>query len=90
MTEETINLNGKEYRPPFTVQIQYFKLSGKFYSEGAYQTEKLQMYEIFLEVRAMLHNGKRPGLVDSQHNEFTAYVTVPDHPHNHPHLITLA
>lgn len=75
-----------EYRPPFTVELQYFKDSGKYYSSGEYQTQKLYMYEIFDEVREMLANGKRPGLVDGA-NEFHTLVTVPNHPHAHPALI---
>lgn len=88
MTQNIIH-NGKEYAPPFTVKIQYFKQSGKFYSEGEYLTDKLQMYEIFLEVRGMLHNGRRPGLVNGN-DEFIAYVLVADHPHSTPMLIMLA
>lgn len=75
-----------EYRPPFRVELEYYKDSGKYYSSGDYLTQKLQMYEIFDEVRQMLASGKRPGLVDG-HNEFYTIVRVPNHPHDHPALI---
>jgi hypothetical protein len=75
-----------EYRPPFTVKITYFKKSGKYYTDGEYTTQMLQMYEIWEELQQMFDNGKRPGLVDGV-LEFYAVVEVPNHPHNHPHLI---
>jgi hypothetical protein len=75
-----------EYRPPFTVQLEYFNENGKYRYSGEYKTEQLYMFEIFEEVRDMLLKGKRPGLVDGK-NEYWVRVEVPHHPHNFPALI---
>lgn len=71
---------------PFEVTLTYFKRSGKYYSEGKYTSQKVSLYEIWEEIRDKLHHGDRPGLVDGK-NEFYVTVDVPEHPHNHPHLI---
>lgn len=75
------------YSGPWSVKIDYFKESGKFYSEGEYTSKKLHLFEIWTELIDMFTNGKRPGLIDGS-LEFYAVVSVPDHPHNHPFLIT--
>ena len=74
------------YSPPWMVKIDYFKKSGKYYSSGDYMSNELQLYQIWQELQDMFAKGKRPGLVDGK-LEFYAVITVPDHPHNHPHLI---
>ncbi len=83
MPEKTIVM---EYSGPWRVKLTYFKDTGKYYSEGEYTSNKLQLFEIFSEVRQMLASGTRPGLVDGK-NEFYAVVDVPEHPHRHPCLI---
>lgn len=70
----------------YKVQLDYFKKSGKWYSEGSYYTEFSDLYEIFKEVRQKLKKGKRPGLVDAV-NEFHVLITVPEHEFNIPQLI---
>ena len=75
-----------EYTGPWRVKLEYFKSSGKFYSEGHYTSHKLQMFEIFDEVKDMLAAGRRPGLIDGT-NEFYVRIEVPDHPHNFPCLV---
>ena len=74
------------YTPPFRVVLNYFNHTGKWYSEGEYQSKKLNLWEIWDEVKGMLAEGKRPGLVDGI-NEFYVVVEAPEHPHNHPFLI---
>jgi hypothetical protein len=53
------------------VQLTYFKSGGKYYSDGEYETEKEQLWEIWDEIREMLKKGKKPGF----------------HKHEHPRLI---
>jgi len=85
-TEVTDNKIVMEYKPPFKVEIMYFKQSGKYYTDGSYQTDKLHMFEIFEEVEELFRHKRRPGLVHGE-NEFYAVVSVPNHPHDHPALI---
>lgn len=76
-----------EYRPPFRVKLDYFKDTGKFYTDAEYTTHKLHLWEIWDELKDMLRAGNRPGLVDGQ-CEFYVVVRVPEHPHDHPVLIS--
>lgn len=68
------------------VQLTYFKSGGKYYSDGEYETEKEQLWEIWDEIREMLKKGKKPGLIDGP-NEFHVLVNVAGHKHEHPCLI---
>lgn len=68
------------------VKLTYFKESGKYYSDGEYDTKIKNLFDIWDEVRQMLDSGIRPGLCDGA-NEFIVSVDVPDHEHNHPKLI---
>ncbi len=77
-----------EYSGPWKVKLTYFKESGKYYSEGDYSSTKLQMYEIFAEVRKLRDGGKLPGLVEGA-VDFHILIEVPDHPHAHPGFIPL-
>jgi len=70
------------------VYLTYYKESGKYYSEGVYETEKEHLYEIWEEIYQMRKQGRLPGLIEGAH-EFHISVDVPDHPHNHPRLILL-
>lgn len=68
------------------VQLTYFKDTGKYYGEGEYETEKEHLYEIWDEVREMVKQGTRPGLIEGCH-EFCTLVNVAGHIHEHPRLI---
>ena len=68
------------------VELTYFKASGKYYSSGSYETKEDGMYEIFREVKVMQKNGCLPDLVKGC-TEFHIHINVPEHRHNHPHLI---
>lgn len=74
------------YAGPWNVQLTYFKESGKYYSEGIYQSSQLHLWEIWDEVRELMKAGKLPGLVDGARMKFVL-VDVPDHPHRHLHLL---
>lgn len=65
------------------VKLTYFKPSGKFYSEGEYNTEPKALYRIWDEIRAMK---ELPGLYGGP-NSYIVSVDVPEHEHNHPCLL---
>lgn len=69
------------------VKLTYFKPNGKLYTGGEYDTEMEHMFQIFQEVANMVELGNLPGLVPRTPCNFIVHVSVPDHPHNHPHLI---
>ena len=76
--------------PTYTAKINYFKRSGKWYSEADHTSEQEHLWLIWKEIRDMIYDGQRPGLVDCKpgENDFPfVLVNVPDHPHDHPHLI---
>lgn len=67
------------------VNLIYFKLNGKFYGEGTYETQHTNLGDIFEEVLHMQSASRLPGLRNG-HSEFIALVDVPEHEHNHPYL----
>lgn len=71
---------------PYTVKLTYFKLRGKFYSEGEYESQESELFEIVSEVRRMLQEGRLPGLQDGC-SDFSVLVDVPDHPNNYYSLV---
>lgn len=82
------------------VKLTYFKPTGKYYASGEYETKlpardlrhpqsslpAPYLHEIWAEVEAMIELRRCPDLVEG-HSNFLVAVDVPDHPHNHPHLI---
>jgi hypothetical protein len=85
------------------VKLTYFKPGGKYYSSGEYTTDlpvhdighpashprstnSPYLFEIHNEVRRMAEERRCPDLVEG-HSQFLVLVDVPEHPHNHPHLI---
>jgi hypothetical protein len=70
----------------YKVKLDYFKRSGKWYSDGEYETEKSELFEIWEEVGEMAEKKRLPGLMEG-HSDFVVLVSVPDHPHDHPHLV---
>lgn len=71
------------------VLLNYFRRSGKWYSEGEYETQKTGLWEIWEEVQAFRQTGDLPGLVHSDDGrlEYIVSIDVPEHPHRHPHLL---
>jgi len=65
------------------IKVTYFKPSGKYYSEGEYETKQEQMHLVFDEFKAMLERGERPGLCDG-HSDFTAILDCSKHPLGYP------
>ena len=72
----------------YTVNLTYFKKSGKYYSGGRYKTGLDELHLIFQEVRNFQELGLLPDLVTGA-TEFHVLVDVPLHPHNHPYLCIL-
>ena len=70
------------------VKLSYFKPSGKWYSDGEFDAEPKALYEIWHEVERLRDRGRLPGLMPG-HSPYIVFVDVPEHEHNHPHLVTL-
>lgn len=68
------------------VQLTYFRLNGKFYTDGEYDTDVVHLFQIFEQVDRLRRERKLPGLKDG-HSPFIVLVEVPDHPHDHPALL---
>ena len=67
------------------VNLTYFKPSGKYYSSGDFFVPlSIHLFEVFEMVRKMQFESKLPGI---NGNEWNVLIGVPDHPHNHPHLL---
>lgn len=83
------------------VKLTYFKPSGKYYSDGVFETDTTPtqkqfdlginikpLYQIWEEVERMRDvTGNLPDLCDGCGKEFDILVEVPDHPHAHPHIV---
>ena len=64
------------------VKLTYFKSNGKYYSEGEYMEDYILLYEIWENVEKM---EKHPGL--SGRWKGMILIDVPEHVHNHPHVL---
>lgn len=69
------------------VILNYFKPSGKWYSEAEYneQDSEKGLLQIWEDIQKMSDAGKLPGLVEG-HSEFMIHIDVPDHKHAHPYI----
>lgn len=72
-----------------TVNLTYFKKSGKYYTSTTYETELKHMFEIFDDVHLMHKEKRLPGLMTGGGDNFIVHITVPTHPNNHPGLSIL-
>jgi len=70
------------------IELTYFRPNGKYYTEMDYDCKELHtaLYEYWNHILKLKLAGNLPGLIKGPHN-FIILVEVPDHPHNHPHLI---
>jgi hypothetical protein len=68
------------------VKLTYFTPRGKYYTDGEYETEKTNLWEIVEEVNVLARERKLPGLIEG-HSQFIVHVDVPEHPNNHPNLV---
>ncbi len=70
-----------------TVTIQYFKQSGKYYSEDILEVEEGQSWQdIVSELRISHGTQPMPGL-SSDGGQFYVYINSPDHPDSYPSLL---
>lgn len=70
------------------VKLTYFKDTGKYYSEGEYESVygiDCFLGDVWNEVRRRRSIYKLPNISDGSY--FIILVEVPDHPNNHPKLI---
>lgn len=72
------------------VKLTYFKPSGKYYSEGEYETPFKTFHQIIDQVRASLFAGSNPGLVDYAvvRDRFYTLVEIQDDKLGVPALLT--
>lgn len=52
------------------VKLTYFKFTGKYYSEGSFETETEYDWDIYRQVREMLEQKKLPGLIEGVNDHF--------------------
>jgi hypothetical protein len=71
---------------PYPIKLTYFKRNGKYYTEGAYWTAQESMLEVFADIRALMREGRLPGLVDGC-KEFIVHVDASCHPIGYPALL---
>jgi len=69
------------------VDLNYFKESGKWYTGGSYETEVVELSDIWKEVENKRRMGDLPGLSSGCGEVFTISVDVPDHEDNRLRLI---
>lgn len=69
------------------VKLTYFKRSGKYYTEGEYETEHQWLHDIADEIRKMRIEGNLPG-INGAGSEFIIHVDMGDAPNAVPALIT--
>jgi len=72
------------------VKLRYYRLSGKYYSEGHYLTKQTEFYNVLDEVSSKLIRGDNPGLADNAvlRNDFSTSVHISSESMDIPHVIT--
>lgn len=70
------------------VQLTYFRTTGKYYTEGEFETSAQHLWHIWAEVDRMRLEKTLPGLIKG-HSPFIVLVEVPNHEHDHPILLGL-
>ena len=68
------------------VKLTYFRASGKYATEGEYETAYSALYVIWEEVADKNRSGTLPGVVAGTHMPLIL-IDVPEHEYNHPHMI---
>lgn len=66
------------------VYLAYFKDTGKFYSEGSYETPLEEIRDIWEGVRLMQMHGNLPGLSEGPKTHFHVLAEVGGHPRLFP------
>lgn len=77
----------------YKVKLTYYKSMGKYYTDSSYESECVDMYDIWEEVQEKQKAGTLPGIgpgtgfTSSKRKGCIISVEVPNHPHNHPRLL---
>jgi hypothetical protein len=74
-----------------TVKLTYFKNTGKYYAIGDFTVPANPapaLHVIWRKVQRLADKGELPGLLKGA-NEFLILVDVPNHPHNHLHIMNM-
>ena len=69
------------------IKLTYFKPSGKYYTDGEYQTERAQWWDVIDEIKEMRRGGKLPGFCEGGGKWSIIHVDGDDHPGGYPVLI---
>jgi hypothetical protein len=76
--------NIEVYEEEYEIELQYFKDSGKYYTEGTYKTVKKQMFDIVDEVQRMKSYETLPGVTGG---DWIIYIDAGKHPAGYPVLL---
>lgn len=70
-----------------TVNLTYFKSSGKYYDQGSYEVDaSVYLHQIWDQVKKLRDTGRLPGLHDGASN-YNILINVPGHPAEHPYFL---
>lgn len=61
----------------YLIRLEYFKSSGKYYTEDEFKTTEINPIKIFNEICNMKTNNKLPGVACG---DFTVYINASEHP----------
>lgn len=82
MNGDPVDLSGSD---ELTVNLTYFKPGGKYYCDGAFKVEGgTPLFKIWHQVHELKSARSLPGINGA---DWTILIRVPDHPHDHPHII---
>lgn len=70
----------------FIIKLTYFRLSGKYEAHAKWVTTKLNMFEIFDEIKDMMKKKILPSLVIG-HSDYIVHVNASRHPKGYPALL---
>ncbi|WP_291567144.1 MULTISPECIES: hypothetical protein [unclassified Clostridium] len=68
----------------YKIKLEYFKHSGKFYTEEDYTTIKENMINVLDEIKNMKETGTLPGVYGTN---WIIHVNADEHPNGYPLLI---
>ncbi len=58
------------------VKLTYFKESGKYYSDGEYETDLQEWHDVIKDIKIKQEEGNLPGLVEGGGQEFMILVNT--------------
>jgi hypothetical protein len=75
------------HSPPYRVQLNYFRVTGKFLAYAETTIAHVQIAQIWEEVHEMRRLGRLPGLRVNAGRDLFIIVDVPEHPERVLHLV---